>query len=282
MSQLTFKKCVTISRPRFWVYSLGPFLIGIIAVVASGMSLREVWVPLLVFGIYFLTFGNLYIYGINDIFDYETDLKNPKKTGYEMLVTPNMWQPLGRAIFLTTAPFFIYAATLGWEVVIAFAAFLFFAGQYSAPVIRAKARPIFDSLFSAGHYVAGGVMGFVMSGGDITAAWLGIAAGILWAMAMHAYSAVPDIQADADAGLSTVAILLGKQGTIIACLLAYVVAGVIGAIIVHPLLLILLVPYIFIMLKSLGRQDVFRLYKLFPWLNLISGFLVFWAVYFFW
>jgi 4-hydroxybenzoate polyprenyltransferase len=35
-----------------------------------------------------------------------------------------------------------------------------------------------------------------------------IIAAIDWAIAMHAYSAIPDIKADSEAGISTVATLL--------------------------------------------------------------------------
>lgn len=46
--------------------------------------------------------------------------------------------------------------------IIAFLAFLFFAGQYSAKPIRAKGRPGRDSFFSAGHYIATAAFGFFL------------------------------------------------------------------------------------------------------------------------
>jgi len=43
-------------------------------------------------------------------------------------------------------------------------------------------------------------------------------------MAMHAYSAIPDIQADTEAEIKTVATLYGKTGTLIFCIVCYLLA----------------------------------------------------------
>jgi 4-hydroxybenzoate polyprenyltransferase len=47
-------------------------------------------------------------------------------------------------------------------------------------------------------------------------------------MAMHAYSAIPDIQADTDAKIQTTATVLGKYGTLIYCALCRILASSIG------------------------------------------------------
>ena len=66
-----------VSRPRFWLYVFGPYIVGL----AAGAATRDDFVRIenLVFGLYFLLPANLLIYGINDIFDFETDRLNPKK-----------------------------------------------------------------------------------------------------------------------------------------------------------------------------------------------------------
>jgi 4-hydroxybenzoate polyprenyltransferase len=43
-------------------------------------------------------------------------------------------------------------------------------------------------------------------------------------MAMHAYSAVPDISADREADLQTVATLYGKNGTLLFCIICYLLS----------------------------------------------------------
>jgi hypothetical protein len=48
---------------------------------------------------------------------------------------------------------------------------------------------------------------------------------LLWCMAMHAHSAAPDITADREAGVATVATLIGRQRTLVLCGLAYGLAA---------------------------------------------------------
>ena len=48
---------------------------------------------------------NLLIYGVNDIYDYETDKLNEKKNTYETLVTPGLRSKLWLAIFVSNFAF---------------------------------------------------------------------------------------------------------------------------------------------------------------------------------
>ena len=116
---------IKISRPRFWVYITGPFLIGVVAA-----SPVQSWPLIILLGAYFTFPANLLIYGINDIFDYETDKHNPKKIAYETLVKPKEQKQLWRWIAITNAPFLLLLPLLGnngrWGV----AGFLFFGVFY--------------------------------------------------------------------------------------------------------------------------------------------------------
>lgn len=78
---MRFQRVIKISRPRFWIYELGPYLIGILgALSVTGMSFSDVEIRrLTLFALYFFVPANIWIYGINDIYDYETDKLNPKK-----------------------------------------------------------------------------------------------------------------------------------------------------------------------------------------------------------
>ena len=67
---------------------------------------------------------------------------------------------------------------------------------YSLPPIRAKAVPFFDGITNI-LYVLPGIMAYLVLHSDLSrplviAAWA-------WVMAMHAYSAIPDIEADTKA-----------------------------------------------------------------------------------
>lgn len=273
MSVLTLKRAVSLSRPRFWMYELGTFALGVLMALSATTPTQ--WWLVGLFAVYFLFPANFLIYGINDVYDYETDIRNPKKTGYEDVLNPALHRPVLRAIFFSTLPFIVAALFVSKAALVAFVAFLFFAICYSMPPVRAKARPVLDSFFSAGHYVATGVFGYFLAGevGDVL---LPVVAGMLWAMAMHAYSAVPDIAADSKAGLSTIATMLGQERTVVVCAFAYLGAGLIAYLYFGLVALALAVPYLIMMGYSLRADDVrlMQLYTYFPRINSLMGMLV--------
>ncbi len=277
---MKLQKILKISRPRFWIYELGPYALGIIA-SAGDISLLPQFV-ILAFALFFLFPANLYIYGINDIFDYETDIKNPKKVSYEALVTPAEHRSLFSWIFFTCIPFVFLLPLNNIGAVISLIAFFFFAGFYSAKPIRAKAIPFLDSFFSAGHYVATGAFGYYLLGGSGVPI-VPLIAGMLWAIAMHAYSAALDIDADKDAGLDTIATLLGKNKTIILCGVFYIISAILITPYLNKIVLLLGLLYLLLMLKTLTiktQDDFFKLYKFFPPINTISGMIIFFILLF--
>jgi 4-hydroxybenzoate polyprenyltransferase len=161
--------------------------------------------------------------------------------------------------------------------------FFFFAGFYSATPIRAKARPVLDSIFSAGHYVATGAFGYLFVAGitnstiSMQALFAGVTAGMCWAVAMHAYSAVPDIEADRGAHLETIATKLEKRNTIILCALLYAISGILmfsyfG--IISILLALVYVVFMFLSLRT-NEKQLFKLYTYFPYINSIVGMIIF-------
>ncbi|HUR96884.1 MAG TPA: UbiA family prenyltransferase, partial [Pyrinomonadaceae bacterium] len=137
---------VRISRPRFWLYLFGTYLLGLAAGATSTSAFLRV--DSILFGIYFLLPANLLVYGINDIFDFETDRLNPKKAEYEMLVRPESHGILAIWTFILNVPFLIAAFFVAPQALLSLAAFLILSIFYSAPPIRAKTMPIVDSLFN--------------------------------------------------------------------------------------------------------------------------------------
>lgn len=283
---MKLRRLLKISRPRFWIYELGPYLIGIVAASAGNI---EIWYsfPILIFFIFFTYSANIYIYGINDIYDYETDKLNPKKVSYESLVLPNERKELAVHITITSLPFLVYAfLTMSTGTFYALLAFFFFAGFYSAEPVRAKARPFLDSIFSAGHYIATGAFSYLLCSDllftpvDIRTFTMSLIAGMLWAMAMHAYSAVPDIKADRDAALSTIANTLGKQKTILLCTLLYTLSGLLSYPFLGVVSIALSAIYIFFMILSLraDENNLFKLYTYFPTINTVSGMTIFFTI----
>jgi 4-hydroxybenzoate polyprenyltransferase len=97
-------------------------------------------------------------------------------------------------------------------------------------------------------------------------------------MAMHCYSAIPDIYADAQAWLRTTAVYLGKSWALIYCGILYLIATVLS----YPTLgwfsIIGWCIYIGMMVVSYRYDDIFWLYKKFPLINLMVGFALFWYI----
>jgi len=268
---MTIKEILKISRLRFWLYEAGTFaLIGTVAAHQgfSFFSDLQYWV----FTFYFLIPANILIYGINDIFDYETDKTNPKKVTYEALVPPSHQKALWKWIVYSNIPFFFFVP-LEAPLLISFFTFVFFATFYSAEPIRAKAKPVIDSLFSAGHYIATGVFGYFLAGGS-GVPYMGIIAGMCWAVAMHAYSAVPDIESDSKAGLKTIAILIGKQKTIFLCWFLYLLSAFLVIQSVPVVCIVGAITFSILMIMSLRAktaESLFKIYTYFPYVNVAIG-----------
>lgn len=265
-----------VSRPRFWIYIFGPYLVGL----AAGASAREDFLDLdvLLFGIFFLFPANLLIYGINDIFDFETDQLNPKKAGYEMLVRPESHRSLVFWIALLNIPFIVAACFLAPWALLLLAAFIFLSVFYSAMPVRAKEVPFMDSIFNI-LYVLPGAFAYQILSGSYPPVAVIFAAG-LWTMAMHAFSAIADIKADKEAGIDTIATTLGSSGTHMFCMACYAAASLATVTFAPPLMLfgLVYVALIKISLASTDRDGVFGIYRLFPFINAIGGFFLFWYI----
>lgn len=266
-----------VSRPRFWFYIFGPYIVGLVAAISERSELLN-WRPA-IFALYFLFPANLLIYGVNDIFDYETDRLNAKKTEYETLVVPDRRKALTIAILLTNLPFIIAAGLFATAALPSLAGFLFFSIFYSAPPIRAKAKPFLDSAFNI-LYVFPGAFAYQMLSGNFPPISLMIAAGC-WTAAMHAYSAIPDIEADKEAGLKTIATVCGPYVTLAICAALYLAAAVISFEYLGMVSVSLGFAYVFLMLASVRSYKtgrLFKLYRAFPLINVFAGFLLFWEI----
>ena len=268
-------KLLRLSRPRFWVYVLGPYLVGLAAGAPDLDSLHR-W-QVVLWGLYFLLPANLLIYGVNDIFDWESDKDNAKKIGYETLVPPHQRKSLWRAIAIFNTPFLLMLPFLEGQQFGALCFFWLFSVFYSAPPIRAKTKPFADSIFNV-LYVFPGVFSFYLVGGEDLVPSLFLAAW-LWAMAMHAYSAAPDIDADHANKMQTIATSLGFRGTLIFCALCYALSALL-AFSMGTLALLLGLLYVTLMLKSLRSEQsrIFAHYRAFPLINTAAGFVLFWSI----
>ncbi|WEL22226.1 prenyltransferase [Halorhabdus sp. BNX81] len=257
---------LVLSRPRFWLYLAGPVVIGVVYAAGSrGDLITPLSVALFA---YFLVPANVFLYGVNDVFDADIDTENPKKDeGPEVRFSGERWVlavVIGSG--LLAVPF---ALVVGPAGKVTLAAFLVLAVEYSAPPFRFKTTPGLDSL-SNGLYVLPGVLAFTAVAGELppTPAIVG---GWLWTMAMHTFSAIPDIEPDRRAGIATTATVLGQRRTYAYCGIVWALAA--GAFaLIHPLLGATLAVYPLLQVGiAVSGVAVDRAYWWFPAINTVVG-----------
>ena len=267
------------SRPLSWVNTAYPF--GAAYLLAGGGLDVWLWV-----GIgYFLVPYNLLMYGVNDVFDYESDLRNPRKGGVEGVVLQDRWHRLTLwAAALLNVPFVLVLAFAGSALsALVLAVVVFAVVAYSAPVLRFKERPLLDSVTSSTHFVGPAAFGYALAGPALTPeATAAFAAFFAWGLASHAFGAVQDITADESAGIASVATWFGAAPTVRLALGLYLAAGVVlllGTDGVARLSALLVLPYVANVAPyvSLSRADCERAnagWRRFLSLNFLTGFLV--------
>ena len=267
------------SRPVSWVNTAFPFFAAYLF-VAEQIDLK------LVLGtFFFLVPYNFLMYGINDVFDYESDLRNPRKGGIEgALLDPRyhkitIWSSIGFAAMFVVYLLWVGSDAADFWLLVTLIAVL----AYSVPKLRFKERPFLDSFTSAVHFVGPMVYGLVLAGSSITDPKViaVIAAFMGWGMASHAFGAVQDVRADREAGIKSVATQIGARSTVRFAFVLYLSSaaaimtigwhGVVASIAVLPYLLIIS-PYLNITDADCERAN--GGWKRFIWLNFFAGALI--------
>ena len=212
------KTAFKISRFRFWFYLAGPFTVGCIWGTKRYLDLLNL--KFFVFLFYFLFPANILLYGVNDYYDRETDLINPKKGEKEHLISEKERKNV-KIILVTVLIFSLllfYFMKNVFETAI-FSSFLLLSIFYSARPLRFKSIPILDSA-SNFLYALPGVFAFYQVSGSLPILAILVAA-FLHTFAMHLFSAIPDIEYDRKTGLKTTAVLLGKKKSLLICSLLW-------------------------------------------------------------
>jgi 4-hydroxybenzoate polyprenyltransferase len=216
------------SRPYSWINTAYPFVAGYLMATSGRLD-----AALVVGALFFLVPYNLLMYGVNDVFDYESDLRNPRKGGIEGgLAEPAVARLVHRRILLAsvlaTAPFLATLAVLGDAAAnAALLLVVFLVVAYSAPVLRFKERPVLDSITSAMHFLGPLLYALVLVDADLTdrKIWPILVAFLLWGMGSHAFGAVQDVRADRAAGIGSVATVLGAHATVVGATAAYLTSS---------------------------------------------------------
>jgi 4-hydroxybenzoate polyprenyltransferase len=288
----TLKQLFVSSRPLSWINTAFPFA------AAYLMTTRQVDLTFILGTIFFLIPYNLAMYGINDVFDYESDMRNPRKGGVEGAVLDrSLHKATLWAVVITNVPFLIYLVAVGnVDANIVLAISMFAVVAYSMKGLRFKEIPFLDSFTSSTHFVSPAVYGVILAGATFTPdLWLILNAFFLWGMASHAFGAVQDIQADREGGLKSIATVIGAANTSRFALGCYALAGVLilsGAFFTEPtwpfwVASVTAVPYILMVwpfrnLSDADCEQANRGWKKFLGINFFAGFVVTMLLIFTW
>ena len=271
-----FKMLLMTSRPISWVNTAYPFAVGYI--VAS----HSIDLVFLVGTIFFLVPYNLALYGINDVFDYESDMRNPRKGGVEGAVTPqNFHGTILWASALTSLPFILFLTVNGSltsNITLFFVIFFLIADSIKG--LRFKEIPVLDSITSSFHFVGPLIYALSLSSfpNDF---WPYVIAFFAWGMASHALGAVQDIIPDREADLHSIATVFGAANTMRFAGLLYFFASCIVATqgkhsfvvgILGLLYFLNVLPYIKLNTKQSAKANV--AWKRFLKLNYVAGMII--------
>lgn len=270
-------RLLAISRPRFWLYVLGPALIGV-AANANPLELlthASTWLILLSWTLP----ANLFLYGINDLCDSDTDTHNEKKNEYEVRVQKHQHDILRTSVLLSASVVSIAALVSGsLPTMVWTGLFLILGAVYSAPPLRLKSRAFVDSFSNVLYILPGCAIAGLSHQSIPLVVFLG---GWSWSAAMHLFSAIPDIEPDTKAKLHTTAIACGHTGALALTGTLWSIAALCSWLIPELSLapwLALIYPIIGFGLTTQPSGHVFRVYRLMPLFNALVGFVLFWDI----
>lgn len=277
---MDFQRLLKISRPRFWLYLLGSYMVGFVA-GSSSLSTQLSTVFLTHLFLFSLP-ANLFLYAVNDIYDAQTDKHNPKKNIKEVRLSPS-----DRSYLFTLLP-----GLFGLLIVTAFSQpnnlsrllmtlFIFLAFFYSAPPLRFKAVAGLDFASNV-LYIIPGLLGFAQLTGSLPTAWVIVGAS-LFTWGLHLFSAIPDINVDRKAGVITTAVALGYEKSLLLVTLFW---GLMAALVIsftsfNSLTLVSLIfPALSLYLFVDPKAKIDPVYWSLPYLNGFLGFVLYWYLVF--
>lgn len=204
------------SRPPGWTF--GPILYGIGVIHSRNIprTLGDLFKAVVQIGSLSLPLC-IIVFGINDVYDYESDLLNPRKSESSLegtILQPVYHNDVRRAAWASTALIIgIFALTGRRQTFLAALGLVFLGWQYSAPPLRLKEVPVIDSISNGLIVLLASFIGFTSRGGSVANA---PRSGYLMALVcagVHALGAAVDIEADLQAGQRTIATFLGARAS---------------------------------------------------------------------
>lgn len=267
------------SRPISWINTAFPFAASYF-LISGTLDLK-----LMIGALFFLIPYNLLMYGVNDVFDYESDLRNPRKGGIEgALLAPVLHLPVLLIALSLPIPFVWFLFASGNQISnLVLCAVLFAVLAYSIKYLRFKEIPFLDSITSATHFVGPLVFGVALAGGSLADPMLVLilVAFSLWGMASHAFGAVQDVKADREASIASIATVLGARSTVWLAMIGYLSAATVALFFGDrfSFAALAVIPYLFVVGREWNIDDetcerANRGWRRFIWLNFFAGAIV--------
>lgn len=267
------------SRPISWINTAFPFAASYL-LISGTLDLK-----LMIGALFFLIPYNLLMYGVNDVFDYESDLRNPRKGGIEgALLAPVLHLPVLLIALSLPIPFVWFLFASGNQISnLVLCAVLFAVLAYSIKYLRFKEIPFLDSITSATHFVGPLVFGVALAGGSLADPMLVLilVAFSLWGMASHAFGAVQDVKADREASIASIATVLGARSTVWLAMIGYLSAATVALFFGDrfSFAALAVIPYLFVVGREWNIDDetcerANRGWRRFIWLNFFAGAIV--------
>jgi 4-hydroxybenzoate polyprenyltransferase len=173
---------------------------------------------------------NLLGCGLNDIYDYDSDLHSARRGKIWGAVVAESDRPLVWRACLAMVPLVIGGACLTRNSlnIAAMCGLAFVAWAYSVPPVRLKERPPLDSLSNGlGFFLLPFVMGYSL-GADPRAMPLKYYLLALSVCGIHSLATVADYDADKSAGHHTLAVVFGRRAAAALALATFSVALAVG------------------------------------------------------
>ncbi|NYB51966.1 MAG: prenyltransferase [Methanobacteriaceae archaeon] len=266
-----------ISRFRFWIYTGGTYVVGYaLGFSVFGDFLRPEYY---IYLFYFFFPANIFIYGVNDYWDEETDKLNPKKDEKEHRVLSDERKRLLNIIITVAGLSLVLMLFQDNLERIIFAGFLFLSYFYSAPPLRFKDKPFLD--FSSNYlYIMPGIFAYYLASHTVPPLIYMLGA-FMHISAMHIFSAIPDIEYDRKAGINTTPVFIGMRPSLLLCLIFWMGLSFIVVYLTHffPISFLVFLYPLFPLLLLIKRDlSIDDLYWYLPYVNTALGGLLFTAL----
>ncbi len=202
------KIIIKTSRPLGWIITPAIFVSGLFSSGASLNSLSVLQALLLSFPF------SLFLFGVNDVYDYETDKLNPRKGSIEGSILDKKYHKSILISAFIMAIFILFSSILtkNLENLLSISALLFISYFYSSPPIRAKSIPFLDSIFNGLGFLFAFFAGYSF-GRSLVEVPFKIYLAALGVCGIHSLSTIMDYEYDKKSDIKTVAVLLGKRLT---------------------------------------------------------------------